>query len=254
MSRVGNTGMGGGSNITVSALSTGRTERPNIDKIRTERKQHRSKKPVSDPRRFRNGRCSARDLCPEHRRVAMRHRFLKRAIMERLGHKPYSFDDERANELIALAQDLYGPTLSETPEAREQVFVIANYLTGEPNRFKAWLAEAAPWYDDADELLERLKRKRRPYRFSSAKLAAMFDVTWERKKRLGLKTIAACTGDDKTATRSTERAALPSLPKGWPYCARHIMHRRAHRKGEGGLPHRPTLRSQPSRGNSIGGE
>jgi hypothetical protein len=111
--------------------------------------------------------------------------------MEKLGLKPYSFDDKRADELIALAHDLHGPTLPSTPQTSDQVFAIANYLTDEPHRFKKWLADAAPWYceDDADELLERLNRKR--YRFRSTKLAQLFDVTWERKKRLGLETIIA---------------------------------------------------------------
>jgi hypothetical protein len=177
--------------LEVSAVSTGRTERPNVSVARTERKQHKPKKPVSDPRRFRNDCCSARDLCPAHRIIAVKYRAKRRAAMERRGLRPYAFEDERANELIALAHDLHGPTLPETPRVREQVFVIANYLTGEPHRFKAWLAEAVPWYDedDADELLERLNRKR--YRFRSAKLAELFAVTWERKKRLGIKTIAA---------------------------------------------------------------
>ena len=141
--------------------------------------------------RFRNGCCSARDLCPKHRIIAANHRAKTREAMEKRGLKPYSFEDQRGDELIALAHDLHGPILPPTSQAPDQVFAIANYLTGEPYRFKQWLADAAPWYceNDADELLDRLNRKR--YRFKSAKLAALFDVTWERKQRLGIKTITA---------------------------------------------------------------
>ena len=80
----------------------------------------------------------------------MNYRAKARAARERRGLKPYLFEDERVAELIALAHDLHGPTLPDTPKARDQVFVIANYLADEPHRFKNWLAEAAPWYGEDD--------------------------------------------------------------------------------------------------------
>jgi hypothetical protein len=146
----------------------------------------------SNPRRFRNGCCSARHLCPRHGAIALHYRQKRRAVMEKLGRTPYAFEDNRANDLIALVHDLHGPVLPSTPGVYAQVFAIANYLTGEPYRLKEWLTEAAPWYaeDEVDELLERLNA-RKPYRYTSAKLAHLFDVTWERKQRLGIETIAA---------------------------------------------------------------
>jgi hypothetical protein len=161
---------------------------------------------ADDRRRFRNGCCSCRALCPAHRFIAIKYRLQRRRANERAGLKPYSFEDKRANELIALARDLHGPTLPDTAEARDMVFKIANYMTGEPERLKDWIAGAADWYfeDDADRLLGRLAHK--PYRFRSSTLAKAFDVTQERKDRIGgIKTIRALDAPADVIKAAEER-------------------------------------------------
>jgi hypothetical protein len=153
---------------------------------------------ADNSKRFKNGCCSARALCPAHRLIAAKWQAERRDS----GIKPYSFTNERAADLMRLAPT----TLPDTAESRAQLVAVANYMTGEPKRFKAWLAKAAPWYfeDDADELLGRLACK--PLRYGSAKLAQMFNVTWEWKQDLGIKTIAALdTPADVIATRKESK-------------------------------------------------
>jgi hypothetical protein len=106
--------------------------------------------------------------------------------LERAGIKPYSFADQRAADLMRLA-----PTLPDTADGRRMLIAVANYMTGNSAGFKVWIDQAAAWYfeDDADELIARLARK--PYRYKSATLATLFNVTTERKHQLGITTIAA---------------------------------------------------------------
>jgi hypothetical protein len=101
--------------------------------------------------RFRNGCCSKRHPCPAHRKIAARYR---NRHPER-----YVFTDERIEELIRLAEHRYGDTLPENDEGKRFACVIAHHI-GEPNRVRAFLDQAAPWFDedDADELIKNAAR------------------------------------------------------------------------------------------------
>jgi hypothetical protein len=101
-------------------------------------KPHADEQRATKRKRFANGCCGARNLCPDHALIAAKYRAApsRRAARERRGIKPYAFADERAEELRRLVHDLHGPILPDTAEVRQRVFAIANHLTAEAQRFK----------------------------------------------------------------------------------------------------------------------
>jgi hypothetical protein len=141
-----------------------------------------TKRAVSNAR-YRNGCCSPRDPCPAHRMIAVKYRRAR---------KPYLIGDERAEELDRLAVHRYGDTLPDNAEGERFAFVMAHHI-GEPNRVRAYLDEAAPWFDedDADKLTKGVAKKR--YRWNADKLASKewLAVSYAERQALGLKTIGA---------------------------------------------------------------
>jgi hypothetical protein len=133
---------------------------------------------------FRNGCCSARHPCPAHREIAHRYRAGSRFV--------FDLNSERRDELIHLAHARYGDALPDNDEGERFACVMAHHIS-EPNRVRAYLDAAAPWYDedDADKLIKSVARK--PYRWTADTLASAkwLNVSYEERQRLGLRTIGA---------------------------------------------------------------
>jgi hypothetical protein len=137
--------------------------------------------------RYRNGCCSARNLCPRHAEIARRYR------------KPRpTFEECRVDDIQIVIELKYDGVLPNDDIGRKFVFALANYMI-EPttkqvdaNRFKIRLAEVAPWYDDdaADALITQLNAKQ--YRYGADKIARFLKITWAENQRFGLRTIGAC--------------------------------------------------------------
>jgi hypothetical protein len=135
------------------------------------------------PSRYRNGCCSARDPCPKHREIKAKYRRAR---------PPYELNGDRLDELDRLAHSRYGDTLPEGEEGEDFAFVVANHI-GEPNRIRAYLAEAAPWYaeDDTDDLIKRVATNRYSWRADTIASKKWLNVSYAEREELGLRTIGA---------------------------------------------------------------
>jgi hypothetical protein len=130
----------------------------------------------------RNGR-SQGHLCSEHAEIARRYRAAR---------KPFVFADKRLEELERLMRHQHGRTLPDNDEGRRFVTVLANHL-GEAKRIRIWLNDHAPWYgeDDADELIERVERRRTRWRADTIASTKWLNVSYAERLALGLETIGA---------------------------------------------------------------
>jgi hypothetical protein len=152
--------------------------------------------------RYRNGCCSARNLCPRHAEIARRYRSRK--------PRP-TFEDHRVDDIEIVVQRKYDDVLPNNTLGQKFVFALANYMIDpstklvDANRLKLRLGEIAPWHfeDEIDALITRLNAKQ--YRFSADKIARLLKVTWEESRAFGLKTIGGC--DVTKKARKADRDA-----------------------------------------------